>query len=393
MANDFKVFAGSAGTNAYTAAAYAALSWLTTGVTPGVADGLQANTTWRQTSVMATVLAQFIVDESGQNAVDDGTTATLLANLKAGAAALGRAIMTGSDTGAVNVLAVALTPAPATMAAIKGLPITVQAGHTTTSRTVTLNVNTIGAYAVKNADGSLPLVGQIINGGFVTVVWDGTQFQIQSIANPVSHPPGPFIQATAGAWTTTVPAGATTAKVTMGGGGGGGAQTNGSQSGGGGGAGGIGIFFVPVASGDTLSGTIGAGGAAGTGGGGGSGGTGGNSTLLQNGTLLVTATGGTGGLFSVAPAGGAGGVITIGAFAGTGIALPGGYGTDGSTSSSAFAGDGAPGYLGMGRGRGASGGGTAANASAPCAGGGGAYGAGVANGGTGYNGFVQVEYS
>jgi hypothetical protein len=46
------------------------------------------NKTWRQSSIMASVLAQFIVDRTGQTAIDDGTTATLLANLKAAAAAL-----------------------------------------------------------------------------------------------------------------------------------------------------------------------------------------------------------------------------------------------------------------------------------------------------------------
>ncbi|RQZ27474.1 hypothetical protein DIE16_31370 [Burkholderia sp. Bp9090] len=43
---------------------------------------------WRQSSIMSAVLAQFISDRTGQNAVDDGTTATLLANLKLAAAAL-----------------------------------------------------------------------------------------------------------------------------------------------------------------------------------------------------------------------------------------------------------------------------------------------------------------
>ncbi|WP_232465470.1 hypothetical protein [Burkholderia ubonensis] len=61
---------------------YEALAALLTGFVSGTAQSAQLNKVWRQSSIMSAVLAQFIVDLTGQDAIDDGTTVTLLANLK-----------------------------------------------------------------------------------------------------------------------------------------------------------------------------------------------------------------------------------------------------------------------------------------------------------------------
>lgn len=85
MANDFVTFAGGAGANVYTTAQYLALNsgnYVANGNQTGIADSKAVNKAQRQSSIMAAVLAQLIVDWSGQNAVDDGTTTTLLTNLK-----------------------------------------------------------------------------------------------------------------------------------------------------------------------------------------------------------------------------------------------------------------------------------------------------------------------
>ncbi|ABX15489.1 hypothetical protein [Burkholderia multivorans] len=86
--NNFKPFAAAAGANVMAQADYEALEALLTGFQSGTAQSAQLNKVWRQSSIMAAVLAQFICDRSGQNAIDDGTTATLLANLKLSSAAL-----------------------------------------------------------------------------------------------------------------------------------------------------------------------------------------------------------------------------------------------------------------------------------------------------------------
>lgn len=80
--NNFKPFAADAGANVMAQADYEALAALLTGFQSGTAQSAQLNKVWRQSSIMAAVLAQFIVDLTGQDAIDDGTTATLLANLK-----------------------------------------------------------------------------------------------------------------------------------------------------------------------------------------------------------------------------------------------------------------------------------------------------------------------
>jgi hypothetical protein len=80
--NDFLPFGGGAGANVIDQATYAALTARLAGFQSGVAQSAQLNKVWRQSSIMAAVLAQFIVDQTGSDAIDEGTIATLLANLK-----------------------------------------------------------------------------------------------------------------------------------------------------------------------------------------------------------------------------------------------------------------------------------------------------------------------
>lgn len=81
--NDFLPFAGGAGANVLTQAAYIAQSALrSNGFSAGTAQSAQLNKVWRQASIMSAVLAQLISDNTGQDVLDDGTTSTILANLK-----------------------------------------------------------------------------------------------------------------------------------------------------------------------------------------------------------------------------------------------------------------------------------------------------------------------
>ncbi|WP_321789231.1 hypothetical protein [Burkholderia pyrrocinia] len=87
--NDFLVFGGGSSPNVIDQATYAALAARLSGFVSGTAQSQQLNKVWRQSSIMAAVLAQFTANFSGQNSVDDGTTATLLANLQAAINAAG----------------------------------------------------------------------------------------------------------------------------------------------------------------------------------------------------------------------------------------------------------------------------------------------------------------
>lgn len=80
--NDFLTFAASVTANVYTNAEYADDPGQLNGNQPGIAKSKLVNKAIRQSSLMSVVLSQFIVDKTGSNAVDDGTTAALLADLK-----------------------------------------------------------------------------------------------------------------------------------------------------------------------------------------------------------------------------------------------------------------------------------------------------------------------
>ena len=228
-------------------------------------------------------------------------------------------------------------------------------------------------------------------GDFAANLWTAGQ---AALITPQSLP-APFYQNTSGGYTQLIPAGVSSAKVTIGAGGGGGGGGTTSQSAGGGGAGGVvTLFLTGLVSAQSLSGTVGIGGPGGTTGVNGT--VGGNTTILNNAVLQATAVGGGPGLVvGASPAGGAGGVVTIaGGFTGTYIALAGSDGTDASIpTGNSYGGYGGPGWNGAGAGRAAQGGSAGHSGGAPCAGGGGTYGTAAASGGAGAAGFVLIEWS
>lgn len=86
--NNFKPFGIGAGANVTSQSDYEALAALLTGFQSGKASSAQINKALRQSTVMASVLAQFISDSAGVDVLDNGNTASILANLKSGMTAL-----------------------------------------------------------------------------------------------------------------------------------------------------------------------------------------------------------------------------------------------------------------------------------------------------------------
>jgi hypothetical protein len=131
--NDFLPFANGGGANVLTQAQYAALTALLSGgYQSGVANSAQMNKTWRQSSIMAAVLGQFAADYSGNNSTDDGTTATLEANL---VTAIRSATKTGiilADTGAANAYTAVNTPPLVTGTWVDGVVQQVRVAHANT---------------------------------------------------------------------------------------------------------------------------------------------------------------------------------------------------------------------------------------------------------------------
>lgn len=78
--NNFLTWATGTNANVLTQTQYAALGNLTSGVVAGTASGQLYNKSVRQTSIIASMIAQFIVDRLNVDAIDDGTIATLEAN-------------------------------------------------------------------------------------------------------------------------------------------------------------------------------------------------------------------------------------------------------------------------------------------------------------------------
>ncbi|EPJ5863793.1 hypothetical protein JRA82_004652 [Raoultella ornithinolytica] len=79
--NNFKPFAIAAGANVATQAEWEALIALATGFTAGIARSGQINKALRQSTVIASILGQFIADKTGLDVLDDGDTSKLLNQL------------------------------------------------------------------------------------------------------------------------------------------------------------------------------------------------------------------------------------------------------------------------------------------------------------------------
>ena len=93
-----------------------------------------------------------------------------------------------TDTGTANTYVIALTPAITAYAA--GQRITFKAGAASTTAS-TLNVNTLGTKAIKKQNDQDIASGDIESGSIVTVVYDGTSFQMTSqLASASTTSPG-----------------------------------------------------------------------------------------------------------------------------------------------------------------------------------------------------------
>ncbi|WON76300.1 phage tail protein [Serratia sp. UGAL515B_01] len=80
--NEFFPFGIGAGANVLTPAEWSVLPTRSQGFASGAAKSQELNTAWRQSSVISSVVAQFIADSSGKDVLDNGDTTALLSALK-----------------------------------------------------------------------------------------------------------------------------------------------------------------------------------------------------------------------------------------------------------------------------------------------------------------------
>jgi len=203
--NDFLPFGSAVGANVSTQAEYAALAARSNGFSAGTAVSRQLNKAWRQSSVMAATLAQFIADQSGNDVLDDGNLATIQTNLglaiKA-AVASGVPYATQAQVNAGTNSATSVTPQTLAVAtriqaftaftttgsapAFVLAPVPAITGyalnqsfritfHAAGGATPTINISTIGAKNVKQYDSSGAKIPAVITANMTSdAFYDGT---------------------------------------------------------------------------------------------------------------------------------------------------------------------------------------------------------------------------
>lgn len=168
--NDFLPFAVGGDANVLTQVEYAALtSILQNGFQSGIAQSAQLNKVWRQSSIMAAVLASFIAQETGQSTIDDGTTATLLTNLTQAVVLASKQRVILTDTGAANAYAASNTVPMTALPTVSGMVQTVQIAHTNTG-TSTYAPDGLAAKPIFSLAGVALQGNELLVGGIATLV-------------------------------------------------------------------------------------------------------------------------------------------------------------------------------------------------------------------------------
>lgn len=90
-----------------------------------------------------------------------------------------------ADSGATDVMVVTLSPIPTSYTA--GMVLKVKANHTNTSTTPTINANALGAKTITKNGTAVLVAGDILINQVITLMYDGTQFQLQN--PPALTPP------------------------------------------------------------------------------------------------------------------------------------------------------------------------------------------------------------
>ncbi|WP_186163594.1 gp53-like domain-containing protein [Burkholderia gladioli] len=167
--NDFLPFATGEGANVLSQAAYAAMTALGTGFQAGTAESAALNKVWRQSSIMSAMLGQFITSLTGQSALDDGTTATLLANFVAAIGIAGSNRTQLTDTGAANAYAAA-NPSPFTaLPTVGGVTQVIRIAHANTGAS-TYAPDGLAPAPIYGMGGAPMQGGELVANGVATLV-------------------------------------------------------------------------------------------------------------------------------------------------------------------------------------------------------------------------------
>jgi len=166
--NQILPFGMAGGANVLNYATYSALAARLSGFSAGTAHSEQLNTVWRQSSFVASMIGQYIVDQTGYDVLDDGDVSAFLKKFI-------RAVRAQRPNfqpigGSVNALTLTLDPAPATLVELDGTPLRFTTSGTNTS-TPTLNVNGTGAKNIVYPDGANLSTGEFQANKLIEVVY------------------------------------------------------------------------------------------------------------------------------------------------------------------------------------------------------------------------------
>lgn len=170
--NDFLPIAIGGVPNVVAQASYAALAEQLQGYAYGeVVDSAVLNKMLRQPSVIAAMVSQAICDITGNAMLDDGNSATQLANFKLLLQLSGTQNYVGADTGSANAYAIA----PSTPAVgYKGGQRFVFIPANANTGASTVNVSGLGVISIVRPDGTALRSGDIPAGGLVEIIYQAT---------------------------------------------------------------------------------------------------------------------------------------------------------------------------------------------------------------------------
>ncbi|QCR62095.1 hypothetical protein FD644_17815 [Serratia fonticola] len=160
--NEFLPFGTAANANVLTNADYQVLPARTIGFGSGVAKSEELNSAWRQGSMMASVLGQFIADKTGQDVLDNGDAIGLQSGLESALSEQAInivSLLSSPVVGALTASGYCIIPTKDTTGSHKNIIIqmgtgTINATAGTVSYPITFPKRVISLIATKYADGN-----------------------------------------------------------------------------------------------------------------------------------------------------------------------------------------------------------------------------------------------
>ena len=174
---DFIPFATGVGAGVKSQAAWISDVVVTNGFVTGIAQSTQVNKAVRQPSFVASAISNFVGNVINQNILDNGVLNTYWSQFW-------QSILNAPsfvDTGSVNALVIAAPGSLTFPSPIAGLCIAVKVAATSTGG-ATLNWMGTGNKNITYPNGAALIGGELSSGGYSTLIFDGTNWQLTEIS-------------------------------------------------------------------------------------------------------------------------------------------------------------------------------------------------------------------